>query len=404
MPDLDAQIRAWVDGRNEGAAPVALDEIRTRATTIDLAPDPTPRRNTRPLAIAAAILLLAMVAGASFLLLTDDDTQDVTTDPSDSLLPRLAALAPADEPNATVEVLDLETLRAATGIVRPGPDSSLAVSQEYLASLDQEGALPARAFGPMPIDDGQVEAWRNEFGVDLAQIHGSLTVMSPPDEIIVLVGEIDSSAVDTAVHTISDEWDDALRVETHRGVQFYSWWDDHHMEPSRRTATDPRGTSRRVSVVDDLLIVTRSTSSMTSTIDAVQDGHRSPLADLAEVLVDRDGTAVLSAWPSAALTTGTFISTDRPFTPTDGEPRSHVIAILEPGGHNLEGEVEQTVDDTASRGGWTDEMRFAVSLERVNDQVLMVNVDPVPGDEQQQHAAMTESLWAGLLSAPVADR
>lgn len=210
-----------------GAAPI--DARLDRRST-------TPRRTL--LLAAAAVVLLALIAAAVTVFDSDGDEGGYATD---------------DQPR--VRALD-----------------AIAAFQSVVYSAD--GGL--EGVGATTLDGA---AWRAELGIDPAQVESSAATFDPSEITIVLTGTFSADDIDAAARS-DENWSDALTVGEHRGVTFYSWLEDGRIEVVRPSVLFPA--SRRLALIDDLVIVTRTTADMTAAIDAAL-GAAPSLGDLPQV-------------------------------------------------------------------------------------------------------------------------
>lgn len=342
MADLETRIHTWVDQRVEGVAPVTLDEIHERATTIPIDADPLPqpprRYHPRPLAIAAAILLIAATIGATILLTDNTQENDVITE-TDQGLNRLATLIP-DDVNGMAQLVDLEAIREQTTIARPDPGSSVDEGAAYFtAHFENSGGavdLPAdldNSFGALGVEE-VLTAFRADMGIELDQITAWADWDVAADQGTILTGSFDQAAVEAAAQ--SNDWPGEMTEHVHRGVTYYAWLDEYEQIIGEATVTNTLGQTRRIAVIDDIYIITRTTPHMEAAIDRVLDGSfadapagaRAVLAALLDATrsepPERAGVAVYSAEDSV-----TYLATAhrRLVANTPGRITAYAIAL-----------------------------------------------------------------------------
>jgi hypothetical protein len=224
----------------------------------------------------------------------DQPQAEAPAEPSTQPAPETEAEAPAGSPFATllsavpdtpgtarfVSYVDLEGYYAALGI-DPPPRS--ATSEEANAWL---GELVEAARGDVaPLIGGEFagaglrdpQAYRDEIGVDPADIAQSIETGEPPETYHVVRGSFDAGTVDEAVRS-DPGFSDLLEEQSHGEVSFYSWGEDFEQHLERNSPVHTLGRGGRLALYDGLLFWSFWTGGMAGMIDAAT-GTTSSLAD-----------------------------------------------------------------------------------------------------------------------------
>lgn len=191
----------------------------------------------------------------------------------------ILALARRVGPGATsIAAIDHEAVREANGLDRPGDDPD-AVADYLAATASGDGpAIELTFLSPRSAAD--VDAWRDEIGFSLVDLDRELTAGDPPDDVLVVAGDLDAGRVlDRLGQTAG-----ATTAE-HAGVPYVAVGEDGKTSLRDRTTVRSLGESLRVAADDGVAVLAPTTAAIEASIDAADGGPS--LADdpaLAEVV------------------------------------------------------------------------------------------------------------------------
>ncbi|MEZ5100632.1 MAG: hypothetical protein R3C15_12700 [Thermoleophilia bacterium] len=191
----------------------------------------------------------------------------------------ILALARRVGPGATsLAAIDHEAVRQANGLDRPGDDPDAVA--DYLAEVSGGDAPAIELTFLSPRGAADVAGWRDEIGFSLVDLDQELTAGDPPDDVLVVAGDLDGGRVLDRLGA-----SDGATAAEHEGVPYVAVGEDGKTSLRDRTTVRSLGESLRVAADDDVAVLAPTTAAIEASIDAAAGG--ASLADdpaLAEVV------------------------------------------------------------------------------------------------------------------------
>ncbi len=160
---------------------------------------------------------------------------------------------------------------------------------------------PVERFTATPLLKQEIQALANdtdaladEYGIGIGGVDQAVRFGEPPVTTELIIGAVDTAAVDAAVHA-DGLWSGALEQVEIAGQQVYTWGADGETQINKRSAMRDLGIGGRMWPGDGVAAFTRATAPMTDVLDACS-GARPSLADdgayagIAERLDEFDGS------------------------------------------------------------------------------------------------------------------
>lgn len=259
------------------------------------------RRLGGPLAMAVAAVLALGAAACG----DDDGDADGGTDGAFSVatmleqIPADAVTDPADTPIQVV-VGDLDRAAEIAGVERPEEVEADAVFDWIgpLTGVRAEGTAAAALLPPEVVGIeslARLDEFVDEVGWSLLDVHQYVELQQPPQYVSVLTGGFDEAEIDGAQ---GDRTDDIWSLGG----------EDFAMSIAERSAARPLGNAMRTALVDDRLVVARSTPPVRSAVDGADDtlADDGALAAVAGALDDQNvyGALLVSVDPGQSPSGG----------------------------------------------------------------------------------------------------
>jgi hypothetical protein len=205
----------------------------------------------------------------------------------------MAGVTDRDETPIQLVAGDLDRASEAAGVERPTePDVDAVIDWVGpLTGLARDGDASTAVLLPEVVGLNylsMLDEFDDEVGWSLVDVHSFVELQQPPQFVSVLSGEFDEAAIDAAQGDREDEiW--SLGGE------------DFEVDVEERSAARPLGGSMRTALVDDRLVVARSTAPVRAAADGADDtlADDESLTAVAEALDARDvfGALLVSVDP-----------------------------------------------------------------------------------------------------------
>jgi hypothetical protein len=162
-----------------------------------------------------------------------------------------------------VELVDLAAAAQAAGVEIPPPGAQASEVTNSLLALPQDALVPEL----LQRAATSVDDIRAELGIDPVTIQRAVTAGESPEQYLVLQGDFDEGAIDSAVRS-EPVWSDLLATAEHSGVSYYTWGEDFTSMLDRVTTARPLGRGGRLALDGGYLYWVPWTAGVEALIDA----------------------------------------------------------------------------------------------------------------------------------------
>ena len=216
-----------------------------------------------------------------------------TPAPSSAYEELLALIPNTPDTRSMVFLNDYVLLRKTANIALPGPNANQEALQNYLQALvTTMFDRGVRGFGQAPYISGYTQfalsvqdapGINPHLGFDLRDVGQSAVAGNPPGQLGVMLGDFDPAATDAALRNCAASVPNCEPpiLQSHAGVNFYSWGEDLRLDVIRRyspPAFDQLGRGGRIAVLDSHVFYTVESPGMKALIEASLDRRTSLLA------------------------------------------------------------------------------------------------------------------------------